>query len=62
MALALWQAGMRDEAYRIFKGTLLDSMYMGLCPGDFHMTSALDVHRQEAQRDFGDPSASRRAR
>jgi hypothetical protein len=55
MALALWQTGMRDEAYRIFKGSLLDSMYMGLCPGDFHMTSALDVHRQEAQRDFGDP-------
>jgi hypothetical protein len=54
-ALALWQTGMRDEAYRIFKGNLLDSMYMGLCPGDFHMTSALDVHRQEAQRDFGDP-------
>ena len=55
-ALALWQAGMRDEAYRIFKGALLDSMYMGLCPGDLHMTSALDVHRQEAQRDFGDPT------
>jgi Domain of unknown function (DUF4450) len=55
MALAMWQTGMRDEAYRIFKGALLDSMYMGLCPGDFHMTSALDVHRQEAQRDFGDP-------
>src|ERR1035441_5806800 len=55
MALAMWQTGMRDEAYRIFKGNLLDSMYMGLCPGDFHMTSALDVHRQEAQRDFGDP-------
>ncbi len=55
MALALWQTGMRDEAYRIFKGAMLDSMYMGLCPGDFHMTSALDVHRQEAQRDFGDP-------
>jgi hypothetical protein len=55
MALAMWQAGMKDEAYRIFKGSLLDSMYMGLCPGDFHMTSALDVHRQEAQRDFGDP-------
>ncbi len=55
MALALWQTGMRDEAYRIFKGALLDSMYMGVCPGDFHMTSALDVHRQEAQRDFGDP-------
>src|SRR6266702_93495 len=55
MALAMWQAGMKDEAYRIFKGSLLDSMYMGLCPGNFHMTSALDVHRKEAQRDFGDP-------
>ena len=55
MALALWQAGMHDEAFRIFKGSLLDSMFMGLCPGDFHMTSALDAHRQESQRDFGDP-------
>jgi hypothetical protein len=55
MALALWQAGMPDDAFRIFKGTLLDSMFMGLCPGDFHMTSALDAHRQESQRDFGDP-------
>jgi hypothetical protein len=55
MALALWQAGMPDEAFRIFKGALLDSLFMGLCPGDFHMTSALDAHRQEAQRDFADP-------
>ena len=55
MALAMWQAGMTDDAFRIFKGTLLDSMFMGLCPGDFHMTSALDAHRQESQRDFGDP-------
>src|ERR1035441_2557314 len=55
MALALWQTGMREEAYCIFKGALLDSMFMGLCPGDFHTTSALDVHRQEAPRDFGDP-------
>ena len=55
MALALWQAGMADEAFALFKGNLLDSMFMGLCPGDFHMTSALDPHRQEAQRDFGDP-------
>jgi hypothetical protein len=55
MALALWQAGMTYEAYLLFTGALLDSMFMGLCPGDFHMTSALDAHRQEAQRDFGDP-------
>jgi hypothetical protein len=55
-ALALWQTGHNEEAYRIFKGNMLDSMFMGLTPGNFHMTSALDVHRQEAQRDFGDPT------
>jgi len=55
MALALWQAGMAEEAFRIFKGNIVDSMFQGLCPGNFHMTSALDDHRQEAQRDFGDP-------
>jgi hypothetical protein len=54
-ALALWQTGMRDEAFALLKGALLDSMFMGLCPGNLHMTSQLDVHRQEAQRDFGDP-------
>jgi hypothetical protein len=30
-------------------------MFQGLCPGNFHMSSELDVHRQESQRDFGDP-------
>ncbi len=55
MALAMWQAGMRDEAFALFKGNVLDSMFMGLCPGDFHMASALDPHRKESQRDFGDP-------
>ena len=55
MALALWQAGMADEAFSLFKGSLLDSLYQGLTPGNFHMTSQLDDHRQEAQRDFGDP-------
>lgn len=54
-ALALWQAGRSEDAWRIFKGSMLDSMFMGVTPGNFHMTSALDVHRQEAQRDFGDP-------
>jgi len=53
--LALWQAGLADEAYALFRGNLLDSMYRGLCPGNFHMTSALDPHWQELQRDFADP-------
>lgn len=55
MALALWQAGMADEAFALVKGNLLDSMFQGITPGNFHLTSALDAHRQEAQRDFGDP-------
>lgn len=55
MALALWQAGMADEAFALFKGNVVDSMFQGLCPGNFHMSSELDPHRQEAQRDFGDP-------
>jgi hypothetical protein len=55
LALAMWQAGMSDEAFLLLKGNLLDSLFMGLAPGNFHMTSALDAHRQEAQRDSGDP-------
>jgi hypothetical protein len=54
-ALAMWQAGMAEEAYRVLKGNFLDSLFMGLAPGNFHMSSELDAHRQEAQRDFGDP-------
>lgn len=53
-AHALWRSGHSEEAYNLFVGALLDSMYMGLCPGNLHLTSALSVHRQEAQRDFGD--------
>jgi hypothetical protein len=54
-ALAMWQVGMADEAFLLFKGNMLDSLFMGLAPGNFHMTSELDAHRQEAQRDSGDP-------
>lgn len=53
-ALGLWQSEIPEEAYALFKGNLLDSMYMGLTPGNLHMTSQYSVHRQEAQRDFGD--------
>lgn len=55
-ALADWQAGRADMAYSIFKGALVDSMFVGQCPGNLHMTSFFDVYRQEAQRDSGDPT------
>ncbi len=53
-ALGLWQAGCEDSAFRLFKGALLDSMYLGLCPGNVGMCTWFDPNRRESQRDFGD--------
>jgi Domain of unknown function (DUF4450) len=53
-ALAYWQAGRPEEAWRIAKGTLMASMYMGISPGNVGTMSYLDVFRRESQRDFGD--------
>lgn len=53
-ALGYWQAGRPAEAWRMFKGAILDSMAMGLCPGNAGMCTAYDVARRETQRDFAD--------
>ncbi|MBC8097037.1 MAG: hypothetical protein H7Y43_14620 [Akkermansiaceae bacterium] len=53
-ALAYWQAGRREAAMPLFKGALLDSMFLGLCPGNVGMTTFYDCNRRESQRDFGD--------
>jgi hypothetical protein len=53
-SLAYWQANQPDAAFSLFKGCLLDSMYLGSCPGNLGMTTGLDMARGEAQRDFGD--------
>jgi hypothetical protein len=55
MSLALFQAGLAEEGYGLLRGSLLDACYRGLCPGNFPMSLQLDPHRQESQRDFGDP-------
>ncbi len=54
-ALALFQAGLARDGYALLRGSLLDAAYRGLCPGNFPMSLQLDPHRQESQRDFGDP-------
>jgi hypothetical protein len=54
-ALGFYQAGMADEGYALLRGTLVDAGFRGLCPGNFPMSLQLDPHRQESQRDFGDP-------
>jgi hypothetical protein len=53
-SLAYWQAGRNDVAFSLFKGIILDSMYLGLCPGNAGMTTAFDMARLESQRDFAD--------
>jgi hypothetical protein len=55
-ALAFWQAGRADDAYRLTKSALLAAMYMGICPGNVGSMSYLDVYRRESQRDFADGS------
>lgn len=57
-SLAFWQAGRGDEAYKIFKGSILASMFLGLCPGNAGMTSTFDMARGESQRDFADTAGT----
>ena len=53
-ALGFWQANRAETAYSLLKGTLLETMFGGLCPGNVGCMTAHDVVRGEAQRDFGD--------
>ncbi|MGN7758170.1 DUF4450 domain-containing protein [Chryseobacterium sp. 22532] len=54
-ALAYWQAGRNDDAYRLWKGNLVESMYYGISPGNFEQLSHYDAFRGELYRDFADP-------
>ncbi len=54
-ALSYWQAGRPEEAFRLFKSSILDGMYLGHCPGNFGQISFYDAARGECYRDFGDP-------
>jgi hypothetical protein len=53
-SLAFWQANRPDAAFALFKGALLDTMFLGLCPGNIGAMTSHDMARGEAQRDFGD--------
>jgi len=57
-ALAFWQAGRREDAFKMFKGSLLDAMYMGSGPGNITQISFYDAARGECYRDFADPLAT----
>jgi hypothetical protein len=53
--LANWQAGRAEEAFKVWKSALLESMYLGSSPGNFQQVSFYDAHRGELYRDFADP-------
>ncbi len=53
-SLGFWQANRPETAFRLFKGELLDSMFLGLCPGNVGAMTSHDMARGEAQRDFAD--------
>jgi hypothetical protein len=56
-ALANWQTGRNDEAFKLFKSELLSTMYLGGSPGNIGQISFFDANRGEAYRDFADPVA-----
>lgn len=55
--LAYWQTGRHNEAFRMFKGAILDAMYFGSGPGNITQVSYYDAARGEMYRDFADPVA-----
>lgn len=57
-ALAFWQAGRSNEAFKMYKGALLDAMYLGSGPGNITQVSFYDAARGETYRDFADPVAT----
>jgi hypothetical protein len=53
-SLGFWQANRPETAFQLFKGELLDSMFLGPCPGNVGAMTSHDMARGEAQRDFAD--------
>jgi hypothetical protein len=53
-ALAYWQGGRSEEAFKLFESSLVESMYLGASPGGFQQLSFYDAIRGELYRDFAD--------
>jgi hypothetical protein len=54
-ALAYWQAGRPGAGFNLLKSQMLDTMYMGMTPGNIPNLSVYDPYRGESYTDFGDP-------
>lgn len=53
-ALAFFEAGRPEEAFRLMKANIMDQMYLGQSPANFGQLSRYDAARGECYRDFGD--------
>ena len=53
-ALAYWQGNRTEEAFKLWRGTIIESMYLGSGPGNFQQLSFYDAIRGELYRDFAD--------
>lgn len=54
-ALAFWQGGQSEKAFKMWESALIGSMYLGASPGGFEQLSFYDAMRGELYRDFADP-------
>jgi len=54
-SLAYWQTGRTEDAFMLWKSSLLESMFLGASPGNFQQLSFYDAMRGELYRDFADP-------
>lgn len=54
-SLAYWQGNRSEEAYRLWRSAMIESMYMSASPGGFEQLSFYDAIRGELYRDFADP-------
>lgn len=55
MSLAYWQANRPQDAFRLWRSALIESMYLSSSPGGFEQLSFYDAQRGELYRDFADP-------
>lgn len=53
-ALSRFQSDQDPAGFALLKGAILDSMFMGQCPGNVGMATYYDDYRRESQRDFAD--------
>ncbi len=53
-ALAFWQANQKEDAFKLWRSTVLETMYLSAGPGNFQQLSFYDAMRGELYRDFAD--------